>query len=176
MLRTAVALLFGLALPQTLQAAAPKELFGKSVIVTWMETRDQRREGEQAWRPVQGSQALKIYVSKAGRVFNDLTYSTRGGSADRGGQIAGQGGYRAITFNGRSLLILMPHGKGGATRISADFDSSYASCSAEVVRAKESEGTIIKNYSQIIKHMVEIRSIKVSGSACSVRSDNVFGN
>jgi hypothetical protein len=85
MFRTAVALLFGLTLPQTLQAAPPEELYGKSVIVSWMETRDQRPEGEQAWRSVQGSQALKIYVSEAGRVFNDLTYSTRGGSADRGG-------------------------------------------------------------------------------------------
>jgi hypothetical protein len=176
MFRTAVALLFGLTLPQTLQAAPPKELYGKSVIVSWMETRDQRPEGEQAWRSVQGSQALKIYVSEAGRVFNDLTYSTRGGSADRGGQIAGQGGNRAITFNGRSLLMMSPHGKGGANRISVDFDSTYASCTAEVLKAKESEATIIKSYSQIIKHMIEIRSIKVSGSACNVRSGNVFGN
>ena len=176
MFRPAIALLFGLALCQTSYAAAPKELYGKSVIVTWMETRDQRKEGELAWRSVQGSLALKIYISEAGRVFNDLTYSTKGGSADRGGQIADRGGNRALTFNGRSLLILMPHGKGGATRIGADFDSSYGSCSAQVVRARESEGTIIKSYSQIIKHTVEIRSITVGGAACSVRSGNVFGN
>jgi hypothetical protein len=176
MSRLAIILLFGLLLPQTSQAAPPKELYGKSVIVTWTEVREQRTEGEQAWRSVQGSQALNIYVSEAGRVFNNLVYATDRGSANRGDQIAGQGGNRAIAFNGRSLLMMSPHGKGGANRISVDFDSSYASCTAEVLKAKESEGTIIKSYSQIIKHMLEIRSIKVSGSACSVRSGNVFGN
>jgi hypothetical protein len=182
MFRGAVALLFGLTLPQTLHAAPPKELYGKSVIVSWIEMRDQRPEGEQTWRLVEGNQSLKIYVSEVGRVFNDLSYSTRGGSADRGGQIAGQrsgypaiSGYREITFKGRSLLIMLPHGRGGATRISAEFDSSFGSCSAEVVSARESQGTIIKVYSQIIKRMNEVRSIKVSGSACGVRSGNVFG-
>jgi hypothetical protein len=82
----------------------------------------------------------------------------------------------AITFNGRSLLFLSPHGKGGATRISADFDSSYSSCTTGVVKAEESEGTIVQSYSGIIKRKIEIRSIKVSGAACSIRSGNVFGN
>ena len=72
--------------------------------------------------------------------------------------------------------MMSPHGKGGANRISADFDSSFASCTAEVLKAKESEDTIVKSYSGIIKHMIEIRSIKVSGSACRIRSGNVFGN
>jgi hypothetical protein len=176
MFRLSIAVLLGPALCQISYAAPPKELYGKSVIVTWTETRDQRAEGELAWHSIQGAQALNIYVSETGRVFNDLHYSTKNGSADRGGQIAGQGGNRAITFSGRSMLMMSAHGKGGANRISADFDSSFASCTAEVLKAKESEQTIVKSYSQIIKHMVEIRGIQVSGTACSVRSGNVFGN
>ncbi len=176
MIRPAVALLFGLALCQTSRAAPPKELYGKSVIVSWMEAREQRPEGEQAWRSVQGRETLNLYVSEAGRVFNNITATTSGGSADNIGEIAGQGGHRGITFTGRSLLFLSPHGKGGATRINADFDSSYSSCTAEVVKAKELEGTIIKSYSGIIKRKIEIKSIKVSGAACSIRSGNVVGN
>jgi len=175
MSRRAIILLLGFLLPQASQAAPPKELYGKSVIVTWAEAREQRTEGELAWRWVHGSQALNIYVSEAGRVFNNLVYATDGGSANRGDQIAGHGGNRAITFNGPSMLMMSPHGKGGANRISVAFDSSYASCTAEVLKAKESEATIVKSYSQIINHMVEIKSIKVSGSACNVRSGNVFG-
>jgi len=172
---TIIVALFGLLLPQTSHAAPPKELYGKSVSVTWTETREQRPVGEEAWRQVSGSQTLNIYVSEAGRAFNNLSYSTRAGSAERKGEIAGSG-KRSINFNGRSLLILMPHGSGGATRITADFDAGFSSCGAQVTRAKESEGTVIRNYSGIIKRVNEIRSIKVGGVSCGIRSGNVFAN
>src|SRR5438874_1628422 len=148
------------------QAAPPKELYGKTVSLSWTETREQRPEGMQAWQQVAGSQALNLYVSEAGRVFNKLSYSTKGGNAERKGEIAGGGGNRSISFNGKSLLILMPHGTGGATRINADFDASFSSCSAQVTRAKEGPDAIIRSYSGIIKHFVEIKSIQVGGVSC----------
>ena len=70
----------------------------------------------------------------------------------------------------------MPHGSGGATRITADFDAGFSSCGAQVTRAKESEGTVIRNYSGIIKRVNEIRSIKVGGVSCGIRIGNVFAN
>jgi hypothetical protein len=42
------------------------------------------------------------------------------------------------------------------------------------VARRAAEGTIIKSYSGIIKRKIEIKSIRVSGAACSIR--NVFGN
>src|SRR5207237_10448708 len=104
---TIIAALFGLFLAQTSHAAPPKDLYGKSVSITWTETREQRPVGEEAWRQVAGSQTLNIYVSEAGRVFNNLSYSTRGGSAERKGEIAGSG-TRSHEFNGRSLVVVMP--------------------------------------------------------------------
>jgi hypothetical protein len=175
MLRLSVIVLFGVFLPLPSYAAPPKDLYGKSISITWTETREQRPVGEEAWRQVAGSQTLNMYVSEAGRVFNNQSYSTRGGSAERTGEIAGSG-KRSINFNGRSLLILMPHGTGGATRITADLDAGFSSCSAQVTRAKESEGTIIRNYSGIIKRVNEIRSIQVGSVSCSIRSGNVFAN
>ncbi len=158
MLRPAVFVLFGLLLPQASYAAAPKELYGKSVSITWTETREQRPEGEQAWRQIVGTQTLNIYVSEAGRLFNNLVYSTRRGSAERPGEIAGSG-KRSIDFNGHALLILMPHGQGGATRIAAELDAAFSGCSAQVTRVKESEGTVIRNNSGIIQRYIEIKSI-----------------
>ena len=70
----------------------------------------------------------------------------------------------------------MPHGIGGATRITADFGDGFASCSAQVTRAKEAPGTIIRVYSGIIKRTNEVKSIQVSGVSCSIRSGNVFAN
>jgi hypothetical protein len=176
MRRSAVTLLFSLAFCQFCHAAPPKELYGKSVVISWTEMREQRAEGAQAWGTIQGIETLNIYVSETGRVFNNMKATTRNGSADGVGQISGEGGRRAITFDGRSMLMLAPHGSSGAIRVHAAFDPSYGSCTADVVKAKESSDAIIKSYSRIINHPIEIKSIKVSGPNCSIRSGNVFGN
>ncbi|WP_291856016.1 hypothetical protein [Bradyrhizobium sp.] len=175
MLRSTIVLLSGLLLPQAAYAAPPKELYGKSVSVTWTETREQRPAGEQAWRQVVGTVTLNMYVSEAGRVFNNVSYATRRGSAERQGEIAGSG-KRSINFNGRSLLVLMPYGSAGATRIVADIDAGFASCSAQVTRARESEGAIIRFKSGITNNIVEIKSNQVGGISCSIRAGNVFAN
>jgi hypothetical protein len=175
MFRLIAIVLFGLSFAQAAYAAPPKELYGKSVSITWTETREQRPVGEENWRQVSGSQTFNLYVSEAGRVFNKVSYTTRGGSAEREGEIAGSG-KRSVNFNGRSLLALMPWGSAGATRISADFDAGFGSCSAQVTRAKESAETTTRQYSGIIKRVNEIRSVQVGGASCSIRSGNVFAN
>src|SRR5262249_12261471 len=85
-------------------AAPPKELFGKTI--NWTETREQRPLDEQARRQVSGGVTMHLYVSEAGRVFNNLAYSTGAGRAERTGEITGSGGGRSVNFNGRSLLIM----------------------------------------------------------------------
>ena len=175
MFRLPVVVLFGFLSTQASHAAPPNELYGKSVSITWTETREQRPVGEENWRQVSGSQTFNLYVSDAGRVFNKVSYATRGGNAERAGEIAGSG-KRSINFNGRSLLALMPWGSGGATRITADFDAGFGGCSAQVTRAKESAGGITRQFSGIIKRVNEIRSVQVGGASCSVRSGNVFAN
>lgn len=154
-------------------AAPPKQLYGKTVTVSWTETREQRPVGEQAWRQVNGSVALDLYVSEAGRIFNNVSYATRAGSAERSGEIAG-GGNRSVNFTGQSLLVMMPSGTGGATRITADFDAGFSSCSAQVTRATESADTIVRRYSGIIKQTNEIRSTQVGSASCSIKAGNAF--
>jgi hypothetical protein len=175
MLRLVGAIAFGLSLTQASHAAPPKELYGKSVSVTWTETREQRRVGEEAWRQVGGSHTLNIYVSEAGRVFNNESYSTRAGSAERGGQIAGPGKGRSFDFNGRSLVILMAF-RGAATRFIVEFDAAFSSCSAQVTRAREAGASIVRAYSGIIKADIEIKSVRVGGVSCGIRGGNVFAN
>jgi hypothetical protein len=157
-------------------AGAPKELYGKSVTVTWTESRETRTVGEETWRRVDGTETFNIYVSEAGRVFNRTSTANRGGSAEGKGEIAGQGG-RSINFSGRSLLALFQMGRSSsaATRITADFDAGFGSCSAQVVRARETPGAIVRTYSGIIKHDIDIRSHQVGSVSCSVRTGNVFG-
>lgn len=159
------------------RAAPPNELHGNPVIVSWSEAREQRTVGEENWRQAGGTETLSMYVSDAGRVFSRHSYSTRGGAAERAGQISGQS-TRSVNFNGHSLLVIWPWGGrgGGATRITADFDGSFSGCNAQVTRGKESAGTVIRVYSGIIKHDVDIRSVQISGISCSIRAGNVFAN
>jgi hypothetical protein len=63
-----------------------------------------------------------------------------------------------------------------ATRIAADFDAGFSSCSAQVTRAKEAAGTIIRVYSGVIKRVNEVRSMQVGSVSCSIRSGNVFAD
>jgi len=155
------------------QAAPPKELYGKTVTISWTETREQRPVGEQAWRQINGSVALHLYVSETGRIFNNVSYATGAGSAERSGEIAGSGN-RSVNLNDRSLSVMMQSGEGAATRITADFDAGFSGCSAQVTRAKERADTIVRRYSAIIKRMNEIRSTQVGGASCSIKTGNAF--
>jgi hypothetical protein len=175
MFRRTAFFLFALLLPQVSWAGPPKELYGKSVVLNWTEVREQRPEGAQAWQSVQSAEAVNIYVSETGRVFIRSHTANRGGSADGAGQVGSAGSTRS-TFSGRSLLFMTPYAKGGAARFSVAFDPTYSSCTADVAKGKESPDIAVKTFSRIIKHVIEIRSTKVSGATCSIRSGNVFGN
>ena len=88
--------------PGAAEAGPPKELYGKSVTVSWNESREQRPVGEETWRRVDGIETLNMYISDAGRVFNRQSAATRGGSADRKGEIAGQGNRSINSMAARS--------------------------------------------------------------------------
>ena len=62
----------------------------------------------------------------------------------------------------RSLVILMPYGSGGATRIMADFDAGFGSCTGQVTRARIRRA-ITRVYSGIIKRFNEVKSVQVGG-------------
>jgi hypothetical protein len=177
----AIALIVGVALllPAAAHAGPPKELYGKSIEVSWTESREQRPVGDPNWRTVNGTETFDIYVSEAGRVFNRMTAQTPGGRASGKGQIAGEG-KRSVNFSGHSLTAVWQMGAaggvagGGATLVSADFDASFNSCSAKVSRGKESPDAIVRVYSNIIKHENEVRRHQVGSVSCSIRSGNVF--
>lgn len=69
--------------------AAPHGLYGKTVKVTWTETRSQRNPGETSFHPVGIPFTYEAYVSSEGNLFKRLTViSSNGrhiGSKDRTG-------------------------------------------------------------------------------------------
>jgi hypothetical protein len=156
-------------------AAAPQQLYGKSVVVSWTEERIQRVVGETQFRAVNIQGEFSVYVSSAGRIFNRVSMTNRkghSGSADRVGNTEN----RSTGFQGNTMISMQHGGSGGARRIAATFASDFDSCSAEVIRGKADGTSTITAKSIIYQGMtVEIQSVHTSAVSCSVRNGNVFG-
>ena len=168
-------------------AAAPKELYGKSVTVTWSETRDEKyRATGRIQHRTRGGEFI-LYVSSSGRVFNRLSYAYAQGllfdyngknaqGKDTSDQIGGQsGGFenRQVSFQDRSLSVLTPLG-GGARSLTVNFDQTFAGCAATVLTGKESGSGTVKT--QVHGDVgVEIVSMSTSSASCTISAGNRFG-
>jgi hypothetical protein len=153
-------------------AGAPDALRGKSVILSWSETRQQRHVGEPSFYPYNASVSLTVYVSTAGRVFSRRTTSTRAGAGTIERAPGGSAGQGKALFGGQTMTLIGVT-MGGAYRTSVDFDASFTSCSGRVVLAFQSGRTSI-TLSPISKRYLEIKSTTVSGMSCSIRAGNVL--
>jgi hypothetical protein len=59
--------------------SAPKELYGKSIVVAWSESRDQRVETEKEVRNFGQAVQMNLYISTAGRPFSRTSERVMGG-------------------------------------------------------------------------------------------------
>jgi hypothetical protein len=156
-------------------AGAPEALKGKSVILNWTETRQQRVVGQPNFYSVNGSDSTSIYVSTAGRIFSRRTNSTRAGSGTvERAPGEGSGAYpKGTVLFGGQTMTLIGETKGGAYRTVIEFDANFVSCTARRAIAFQSGKTSIA-LSPIIHKYVEVKSVTVSGMSCSVKAGNVL--
>lgn len=163
----------------TCAAAAPSGLYGKSVIVTWSETRSQRNPGQPAFRPVSIPVEFTLYVSEQGRVFRRITGTSAGGRRGSKDNIGASGsaasGAFAVQFPGSSMVANRSNG-GYGSRIQVDFAPGFASCTARVVSAKVAGSQVVKMTSPATGALVEIESISAGSASCSVTTGNAFAN
>jgi hypothetical protein len=156
-------------------AAAPTQLYGKSVRINWGEQRMQRVVGQGNFGSVSARQDLSIYVSANGRVFSRMTFSSGGGTG-KVEQVAGEGGAtRVPSFAGRSLQLFMPF-QGGMRRVAVEFGDGFGSCSASVTFPIQAGGRSRVGISPITKQAIEFQSITASGASCSVSEGNAVAN
>lgn len=160
---------------------AQPQLRGKSVTVSWSESREQRNVGQAEFRAVNASHRMSIYVSTSGRVFSRMTNTTRRGTASTA-QVEGEGPRsptgraRVPAFSGRSMTMFLPFTQAGMRRLDVTFDDGFNGCSAKVVYAREQGASTSTAFSPITKRMIEFKSIAASGETCTVSNGNVFGS
>jgi hypothetical protein len=159
------------------RAAAPSQLFGKSVVVSWIEDREQRGASDSHTRHVARNGQFSVYVASTGRPFSRMSYAFATGRGLRSGGKDAVGGESArnVSFSGTSMSVTMPM-QGGARNIAVTFQPGFTGCSAKVLTGKESSGGSIKTRSLIGGGDVEFISVKTSGESCRVQDGNVFGN
>lgn len=109
-----------------------------------------------------------IYVSSTGRIFvRRLSSSRRGaitGDAAPTDKVTRGGFTRNAFFQGKQLILMGEH-EGTAGRLSITFDSSFSSCSVDIVI-----GRVVGSAHTANKTLV------TSNPSCAVREGNAFGD
>jgi hypothetical protein len=155
--------------------SAPKELWGKSIILTWGELRFQRNLPELNFRNITDALSRKIYISTKGQWFDRFAShqdarDSIGASVRRPG-----GGGRDVQFTGRTITMTGA-GKGGiARKITIEFNESFTTCEAHIIFAKPAGSDVVTGTNMNTRRPMEIRSATVGSVSCSVRDGNVFG-
>ena len=177
MKRLIVGLLLLQVLPCSAMAAAPSQLFGKSVVVSWTETRSSRWVGQDRLFNTVRYGGLKVYVSSTGKPFNRLTMKTPRGEGGDSDQVTGGGSdnfeNRVVSFRGRSLTVATPM-IGGVRNVAVEFDDGFTSCTARSLTGMAAGAKMIVMKSLPSGRPFEIHSIQSGPASCSVQSGNVF--
>jgi hypothetical protein len=162
------------ALMPAVAGAAPSQLYGKSIVVSWTEQRSQRQPGWSDFRDIAQSGRLSFYVSSRGQLFKRITMGNTAGGSGKVDSV-GSGGL-AISFQGNSAVATYGR-EGAAQRVLVKFDSAFASCTADAIHAKREGAAILRTGSMIYRGMtVEIRSVRTVNTSCAIRDGNVFGS
>ena len=159
--------------------AAPQGLYGKTVKVTWTETRSQRNPGETSFHPVGLPFTFEVYVSGQGNLFKRLTsVASTGrqiGSKDRAGTGgSGPNGAGQVSFQGNTMVSTSSSG-GLGRRIRIVLDNSFSSCSAEVISGKSGAGPA-SVVSVATGQTVQFESVSAGAASCSIQAGNAFAN
>ncbi len=158
--------------------AAPQSLYGKTLRVTWNESRRQRVQGEGEFKAVSIPLSFTVYVSSKGQLFKRLTSTNASGShtgsKDRVGMSgADSQGAGSVSFQGNTLISTANNG-GLGRRIRITFDGG-SSCSAEVLTGKAGTGAATVR-SNATGKMLEFESVSAGAASCSVQEGNAFAD
>jgi hypothetical protein len=161
----------------------PKELYGKSIIITWTEHRNQRHVDQANYqanfRDVDVPLSRQIYISTEGHFFGRFSArSPRGreGSHEAigtSGKSVG-GGPREVQFSAQTITLTGASSGGLARRITIEFNESFSTCEAHIIFAKQAGSDVVVARNLVTGGLNEIRSATVTGVSCSVRDGNVF--
>ncbi|MCX7307796.1 MAG: hypothetical protein NTZ72_07545 [Afipia sp.] len=171
-------LLISLALITAAHAAPPKQLYGKSITVSWTETRSQRdSQAGPTFKQVGIPFTNVYYISTEGRLFKRASARSPGGagSVDRVGTSGGSesGDSRNVSFSGNRIVASNSF-QGAARQTQITFDPSFSSCTAQVITGMPPGRKSVTVRSITTGNTVEFESVSAGPASCSIASGNPF--
>lgn len=151
-------------------AGAPAGLLNKTVTMSWSTSGTGiRADGKNV--SYSNVNTRLVYISAAGRPF--LRASVSGQKSTLQGEFGpGQGGgSRSVSIQGDKLVGTEAFAS-GARQFIATFDGSFASCSLQIVDAKQGGANIKRKGPD--GAMYEITSVTTGSPTCSIRDGNAF--
>jgi hypothetical protein len=159
-----------LLLPASTAFAAPAQLYGKAISISYSVTANAVAEdGTTSNRP--RTVQRTIYVSSKGRVFSrsDRQAGRNAETVERGPESTG--GH--FSFQGNRLVGVNTNFISGAGQLVVSFDSSFQSCTASITLGRES-GKAFKFKGLNGKTFTATGTPTVSTPSCSIREGNPF--
>ena len=154
----------------SVHAAAPKQLYNKTIAMTWGESGTYTRISDgKPTNPVGQFQAI-VYVSSAGRPFVRASAKAGrfGGTRERGPEQNSNN----VQFDG-NRLVMVRENLGVARRILTTFDASFASCTTSVTIGKIGpEATVVGFDGAVYK----VNSMQAGAASCSIANGNALAN
>jgi hypothetical protein len=148
--------------------AAPQQLQGKSITLSWSETGVFKRDGSSVSNTY--NVVRVIYISEAGRAF------IRGTTAGRGGGMTKEAGPERtagrVDFQGNTVTVYQVN-RGVARRAVVTIGPAFSNCSAAVDVGKSGPGATIGGYDGVT---YEVVSLHPSAANCSIREGNALAN
>lgn len=166
-----------IALSSPADAAAPKQLYNRTIKASWTVQLESKAPSGQIYNTAMAVNGV-VYVSSAGRLFVAGTRSVAGRGSDtvRAGPGEGYGGTASsIGFQGKVLRATIPSaGGGGAVQIAFTFDPAYTTCDVSVVYGRSGKGNA--SYKGVNEPTVNYEQLsrKVVGQSCSIVDGNAF--
>ncbi|MBI3699470.1 MAG: hypothetical protein HY242_03370 [Afipia sp.] len=160
------------------QAAPPKELYGKSITVSWLETRSQRdSQAGPEFKSVGIPFSNVYYISSEGRLFARSSARSPGGAGtvDRVGLSGSNaaGDARNVSFSGNKIVSSVSF-QGAARQTQISFDPSFSSCTAQVITGMPPGKKSVTVRSITTGNTVEFQSVSAGPASCSIAAGNPF--
>lgn len=154
--------------------AAPSQLYGKTVSVSYTNMTSLRIAGSQGpFVPRNTPRFVTVYISSAGQTFLKRGKVGRGaGQVGNSGRTQ-SGGAISVSFTAKSMTFVAGF-IGGATVISVEFNPTFDSCTANILHGKE--GTKASYLFKDGARTFEIQSSVATNISCSVRAGNAFAD
>jgi hypothetical protein len=159
-------------------ASAPAQLRGKTINLAWSDNRVEKVIASGRERSIAQSSTVKVYISTEGHFFTQFGRVATAGSHAHANvsdlkEVSGSGSTLNWHVEGLNVTADQKFWR-GARRLIVTFDSGFSSCSLRVLHGKEAGLASIQYMTFNSREPVELTSINVTSTNCSVATGNSF--